>query len=26
VNAGVGAVTDEVRSRLRVRVDSVRAE
>jgi hypothetical protein len=26
INAGVGSVTDEVRSRLRVRVDSVRAE
>lgn len=26
VNAGVGTVTDDVRSRLRVRIDSVRAE
>ncbi len=26
VNAGVGAVTDEVRQRLRIRVDAVRAE
>jgi predicted Zn-dependent protease len=26
VNAGVGAVTDDVRQRLRIRVDSVRAE
>ncbi len=26
INAGVGAVTDDVRSRIRIRVDSVRAE